>query len=138
MLAKSLVDIAAMLKEIKERQQVTPMLLKRQTGHSQQNSVNATAIPPYNKQYYTQGWKDEQQNQWNSPQQNQPRQPYNPPRNNQNITPRLSGSQTRRTSATGTTTDSQKGTRGRSTTRENTPQEWTRPQQMSPRRIHPD
>ncbi|MED6161097.1 hypothetical protein PIB30_057541 [Stylosanthes scabra] len=116
MLAKSLVDITAMLKEIKEGQQVTPMLLKRQTDHSQQNSIkycrvcscnshhtdecpqlqednlvasthnfySATAIPPYNKQYYTQGWKDEQQNQWSSPQQNQPRQPYNPPRNNQN------------------------------------------------------
>ncbi|MED6148831.1 hypothetical protein PIB30_056708 [Stylosanthes scabra] len=96
MLVKSLVDIAAMLKEIKEGQQVTPMLLKRQTDHSQQNSIkycgicscnshhtdecpqlqednlvasthnfySATAIPPYNKQCYTQGWKDEQQNQW--------------------------------------------------------------------------
>ncbi|MED6217641.1 hypothetical protein PIB30_019591 [Stylosanthes scabra] len=116
MLAKSLVDIAAMLKEIKEGKQVTPMLLKRQTDHSQQNSIkycgicscnshhtnecpqlqednlvasthnfySVTAIPPYNKQYYTQGWKDEQQNQWSSPQQNQSRQPYNQPRNNQN------------------------------------------------------
>ncbi|MED6142745.1 hypothetical protein PIB30_000307 [Stylosanthes scabra] len=116
MLAKSVVDIAAMLKEIKKGQQVTPMLLKRQTDHSQQNSIkycgvcscnshhtdecpqlqednlvasthnfySATVIPPYNKQYYTQGWKDEQQNQWSSPQQNQPRQPYNPSRNNQN------------------------------------------------------
>ncbi|MED6219862.1 hypothetical protein PIB30_039712 [Stylosanthes scabra] len=116
MLAKSLVDIAAMLKEIKEGQQVTPMLLKRQTDHSQQNLIkycgvclcnshhtnecpqlqednlvasthnfySATAILPYNKQYYMQGSKDEQQNQWSSPQQNQLRQPYNPPRNNQN------------------------------------------------------
>ncbi|MED6206523.1 hypothetical protein PIB30_027615 [Stylosanthes scabra] len=116
MLAKSLVDIAAMLKEIKEGQQVTPILLKRQTDHSQQNSIkycgicscnshhtdecpqlqednlvasthnfySATAIPPYNRQYYTQGWKDEQQNQWSPPQQNQSRQPYNQPRNNQN------------------------------------------------------
>ncbi|MED6111151.1 hypothetical protein PIB30_049795 [Stylosanthes scabra] len=82
MLAKSLVDIAAMLKEINEGQQVTPILLKRQTDHSQQNSINST----YNKQYYTQGWKDEHQNQWSSPQQNQPGQPYNynQPRNNQN------------------------------------------------------
>ncbi|MED6194029.1 hypothetical protein PIB30_024640 [Stylosanthes scabra] len=44
MLAKSLVNIAAMLKEIKEGQQVTPMLLKRQTDHSQQNSIKYCGI----------------------------------------------------------------------------------------------
>ncbi|MED6188462.1 hypothetical protein PIB30_086154 [Stylosanthes scabra] len=38
-LAKSLVDIAAMLKEIKEGQQVTPKLLTRQANHSQQLPV---------------------------------------------------------------------------------------------------
>ncbi|MED6221392.1 hypothetical protein PIB30_054194 [Stylosanthes scabra] len=78
MLAKSLVYIAAMLKEIKEGQQENNLVA------STHNFYNATAIPPYNKQHYTQGWKDEQQNQWSSPQQNQPRQHYNLPRNNQN------------------------------------------------------
>ncbi|MED6159752.1 hypothetical protein PIB30_045146 [Stylosanthes scabra] len=78
MLAKSLVDIAAMLKEIKEGQQEDNLVA------STHNFYIATAIPPYNKQYYTQGWKDEQQNQWSSPQQNQSRQPYSQPRNNQN------------------------------------------------------
>ncbi|MED6188712.1 hypothetical protein PIB30_088535 [Stylosanthes scabra] len=38
-LTKSLVDIAAMLKEIKEGQQVTPKLLTRQANHSQQLPV---------------------------------------------------------------------------------------------------
>ncbi|MED6126090.1 hypothetical protein PIB30_074993 [Stylosanthes scabra] len=50
----------------------------------------------------------------------------------------VAGSQTRGTGATGTTTDTQKGTGGRSTTRKDTLQEWTRPQQRSPKRIHPD
>ncbi|MED6116501.1 hypothetical protein PIB30_100902 [Stylosanthes scabra] len=48
------------------------------------------------------------------------------------------GSQTRGTSATSTTTDTQKGTGGRSTTQKDTLQKWTRPQQRSPKRIHPD
>ncbi|MED6164184.1 hypothetical protein PIB30_087243 [Stylosanthes scabra] len=43
-LAKSLVDIAAMLKEIKEGQQVTPTLLKRQPDTSQQNPVKHCGI----------------------------------------------------------------------------------------------
>ncbi|MED6174153.1 hypothetical protein PIB30_066239 [Stylosanthes scabra] len=75
-LAKSLVDIAAMLKEIKEGQQATLTFLKRQKNNSRQESINVTAIPPYSKQYYTQGWKEEQPKQWGPPQQNQPRQPY--------------------------------------------------------------
>ncbi|MED6164579.1 hypothetical protein PIB30_091496 [Stylosanthes scabra] len=43
-LAKSLVDIAAMLKEIKKGQQVTPKLLTRQTNHSQQLPVKHCGI----------------------------------------------------------------------------------------------
>ncbi|MED6159691.1 hypothetical protein PIB30_044556 [Stylosanthes scabra] len=63
-LAKSLVDIAVMLKEIKEGQQVTPILLKRQLDDSQQ--------------YYTQGGREGQPARWIQPQQQhaQPRQPY--------------------------------------------------------------
>ncbi|MED6169031.1 hypothetical protein PIB30_017396 [Stylosanthes scabra] len=47
---------------------------------------NTSAVEQGNKQYYTQGWKEEQPNQWGPPQQNQPRQPYNynQPQNNQN------------------------------------------------------
>ncbi|MED6155742.1 hypothetical protein PIB30_007607 [Stylosanthes scabra] len=45
MLAKSLDDIVAMLKEIKEGQQVTPVLLKGQPDHSQQNSINYCHYP---------------------------------------------------------------------------------------------
>ncbi|MED6218071.1 hypothetical protein PIB30_023606 [Stylosanthes scabra] len=120
LLAKSLVDIVAMLKEIKDGQQVTPTLLKRQADNSQQklikycgvcscnshhiyecpqlqedntvalthNFFSATAIPPYNKQYNTHRWNEEQPNRWGPPQQqqNQPRQPYsyNHLQNNQN------------------------------------------------------
>ncbi|MED6129891.1 hypothetical protein PIB30_112488, partial [Stylosanthes scabra] len=43
-LAKSLVDIAAMLKEIKEGQQVTPILLQRQPDNSQQKPVKHCGI----------------------------------------------------------------------------------------------
>ncbi|MED6189015.1 hypothetical protein PIB30_091472 [Stylosanthes scabra] len=43
-LAKSLVDIAATLKEIKEGQQVTPILLKRQPDNSQQKPVKHCGI----------------------------------------------------------------------------------------------
>ncbi|MED6213041.1 hypothetical protein PIB30_089411 [Stylosanthes scabra] len=45
-------------------------------------------IPPYNKQYYTQGWRDTQPTRWNpsQQQQNQNRQQhtYTPPQNQQN------------------------------------------------------
>ncbi|MED6225308.1 hypothetical protein PIB30_092512 [Stylosanthes scabra] len=90
-LTKSLVDIASMLKEIREGQQTTPTLLKCQPDSSQQkplqedntvasthNFYDATTIPPYNKQYYTQGERDGQPTRWNPPQQPQPqpRQPY--------------------------------------------------------------
>ncbi|MED6130526.1 hypothetical protein PIB30_001612 [Stylosanthes scabra] len=44
MLVKSLVNIAAMLKEIKEGKQVTLISLKRQTDHSQQNSIKYCGI----------------------------------------------------------------------------------------------
>ncbi|MED6165513.1 hypothetical protein PIB30_100237, partial [Stylosanthes scabra] len=99
-LAKSLVDIVAMLKEIKEGQQVTPTLLKRQPDDWQQKPVkhcgicscnshqtdecpqlqedntvasahnfyDATIIPPYNRQYYTQGGRDNQPSCWIPPQ----------------------------------------------------------------------
>ncbi|MED6181646.1 hypothetical protein PIB30_021239 [Stylosanthes scabra] len=88
-LAKSLVDITAMLKEIKEGQQPQhecPQLQENNVVASIHNFYSATAIPSYNKQYYTQGRKDEQPNQWGPPQRNQPRQPYNynQPQNNQN------------------------------------------------------
>ncbi|MED6176665.1 hypothetical protein PIB30_090421 [Stylosanthes scabra] len=119
-MAKSFVDIASMLKEIKEGQQVTATLLKRQpdglqqkpikhceifscnshhtdecpqlqednTVATAQNFFELTAIPPYNKQYYTQGWSDGQPTHWNLPQQqkSQPRQPYtySQPQNAQN------------------------------------------------------
>ncbi|MED6188240.1 hypothetical protein PIB30_084145, partial [Stylosanthes scabra] len=43
-LAKSFVDIAAMLKEIKEGQQVTPTFLKRQPDDSQQKLVKYCGI----------------------------------------------------------------------------------------------
>ncbi|MED6141574.1 hypothetical protein PIB30_104813, partial [Stylosanthes scabra] len=43
-LAKSLVDIAAMLKEIKEGQQVTPTLLKRQPNDLQQKPIKHCGI----------------------------------------------------------------------------------------------
>ncbi|MED6158809.1 hypothetical protein PIB30_036222 [Stylosanthes scabra] len=91
-LAKSLVDIASMLKEIKEGQQPIPRILKRQPDAPQQTPVKhcgicacnshhtdecpqlqedntvasthnffeGTTIRPYNKQYYTQGWRDNQ------------------------------------------------------------------------------
>ncbi|MED6210816.1 hypothetical protein PIB30_067699 [Stylosanthes scabra] len=96
-LAKSLVDIASMLKEIKEGQQSSLTLLKRHPDTSQQkpakqcgicscnshhtdeclqlqednmiasthNFFEATTISPYNKQYYTQGWRDNQPTRWN-------------------------------------------------------------------------
>ncbi|MED6151513.1 hypothetical protein PIB30_083216 [Stylosanthes scabra] len=119
-LAKFLVDIASMLKEIKEGQQPTPTILKRQLDASQQtpakhcgicrcnshhtdecpqlqedntvalthNFFEGTMIPPYNKQYYTQGWRDNQPNRWNPPQQqhSQNRQPHtnNQPQNPKN------------------------------------------------------
>ncbi|MED6164541.1 hypothetical protein PIB30_091100 [Stylosanthes scabra] len=74
-LAKSLVDIAPMLKEIKEGQQVTPTLLKRQPPAI---TEDATTIPPYNRKYYTQGGRDGQPTCWIPPQQPQaqPRHPY--------------------------------------------------------------
>ncbi|MED6139565.1 hypothetical protein PIB30_085050 [Stylosanthes scabra] len=91
-LAKSLVDIASLLKEIKEGQKSPSTLLKCQPNTSQQkpakrceicscnshytnecpqlqedntiasthNFFDGTTIPPYNKQYYTQGWRDNQ------------------------------------------------------------------------------
>ncbi|MED6116117.1 hypothetical protein PIB30_097073 [Stylosanthes scabra] len=96
-LHQSLVNIASMLKEIKEGQQSSPTLLKRQPDTSQQkpakhcgicscnshytnecpqlqedntiasthNFFEATTIPPYNKQYYTQGWCNNQPTRWN-------------------------------------------------------------------------
>ncbi|MED6202261.1 hypothetical protein PIB30_103567, partial [Stylosanthes scabra] len=75
--AKSLVDIAAMLKEIKERQAATPKPLTQHANTSQQVPVKHC------------GWRDNQQNRWNppqQPQQNQFRQPYtyNQPQNPQN------------------------------------------------------
>ncbi|MED6128263.1 hypothetical protein PIB30_096001, partial [Stylosanthes scabra] len=98
--AKSLVDIASMLKEIKEGQQLTPTILKRQPDAPQQtpakhcgicscnshhtdecpqlqegntvelthNFFEGTTIPPYNKQYYTQRWRDNQPTRWSPPQ----------------------------------------------------------------------
>ncbi|MED6159715.1 hypothetical protein PIB30_044804 [Stylosanthes scabra] len=52
------------------------------------NFYDATTIPPYNKQYYTQGGRHGQLTRWNPPQQPQaqPRQPYtyNQPQNRQN------------------------------------------------------
>ncbi|MED6164833.1 hypothetical protein PIB30_093922 [Stylosanthes scabra] len=119
-LAKSLVDIAAVLKEIKEGKQVTPTLLKRQLDDSQQKPVrhceicscnshhtdecpqlqedsavasthnfyDVTTNPPYNRQYYTQGGRNNQPAHLNPPQQQQaqPRQPYtySQPQNSQN------------------------------------------------------
>ncbi|MED6187635.1 hypothetical protein PIB30_078227 [Stylosanthes scabra] len=106
-LAKSLVDIAAMLKEIKERQAAASKPLTQHTNTSQQVPVKHCGIcqtiaashnfydnqqsPPNNRQYYPQpqGWRDNQQNRWNpsqQPQQNQFRQPYtyNQPQNPQN------------------------------------------------------
>ncbi|MED6149917.1 hypothetical protein PIB30_067197 [Stylosanthes scabra] len=98
-LLTQLVDIAEMLKEIKEVQQVTPTLLKRQPDNSQQKPVkhcgicscnshhtnecpqlqedntvvstnniyDATTIPPYNKQYYTERGRDSQPDRWIPP-----------------------------------------------------------------------
>ncbi|MED6205271.1 hypothetical protein PIB30_016254 [Stylosanthes scabra] len=64
-----------------------PQLQEDNVVASTHNYYSATAIPPYNKQYYTQWWKEEQPNQWGPTQQNQPRQPYNynQPQNNQSI-----------------------------------------------------
>ncbi|MED6186884.1 hypothetical protein PIB30_070914 [Stylosanthes scabra] len=120
-LAKSLVDIAAILKEIKEGQQVTPTLLKRQPGDSQQKPVkhsricscnshhtdecpqlqedntvasthnfyDATTNSPYNRQYYTQGGRDNQFARWIPPQQQQAQlrqlYTYSQPQNSQNL-----------------------------------------------------
>ncbi|MED6138851.1 hypothetical protein PIB30_078314 [Stylosanthes scabra] len=105
-LAKSLVDIAAMLKEIKEGQQQKPVshcricscnshhtdecpqLEEDNAVASTHNFYDATTNPPYNKQYYTQGGRDNQPAHWIPPQQQQaqPRQPYtySQPQNNQN------------------------------------------------------
>ncbi|MED6221309.1 hypothetical protein PIB30_053200 [Stylosanthes scabra] len=94
-LGKSLVDIAAMLKEIKEGQQVTLTLLKRQADNSQQKLVKHCGICSCNShhtdecpQYYTQGGRDSQPARWIPPQQQQaqPRQPYtySQPQNSQN------------------------------------------------------
>ncbi|MED6113195.1 hypothetical protein PIB30_068619 [Stylosanthes scabra] len=48
------------------------------TVASTHNFFDATTIPPYNKQYYTQGGCDGQPTRWNPPQQPQaqPIQPY--------------------------------------------------------------
>ncbi|MED6146984.1 hypothetical protein PIB30_039841 [Stylosanthes scabra] len=58
------------------------------TVASTHNFFNATAIPPYNKRYYTQGWNEKPPNRWSLPQQqqNQSRQPYtySQPQNGQN------------------------------------------------------
>ncbi|MED6226270.1 hypothetical protein PIB30_101923 [Stylosanthes scabra] len=63
-LAKSLVDIAAMLKEIKEGQQ----LQEDNTVASTHNFYDDTTIPPYKKQYYTQGGRNGQPARWIPPQ----------------------------------------------------------------------
>ncbi|MED6159688.1 hypothetical protein PIB30_044553 [Stylosanthes scabra] len=85
--------------ELIERQQVTPTLLKRQpdecpqpqednTVASTHNFYDATTIPPYNRQYYTQGRREGRPAHWIPPQQpqTQPRQPYtySQPQNSQN------------------------------------------------------
>ncbi|MED6190686.1 hypothetical protein PIB30_108195, partial [Stylosanthes scabra] len=80
-LAKSLVDITTILKEIKEWQQVTPtrsrnrlnivgsalatpitltspQLQEDNTVVSTHKFYDATTIPPYNRKYYTQGGRD--------------------------------------------------------------------------------
>ncbi|MED6149278.1 hypothetical protein PIB30_060886 [Stylosanthes scabra] len=99
-LAKSLVDIASMLKEIREGHvnptacsrnrlsivgfvlaiptiRMCPQLQEDNTVASTDNFYDATTILPYNKQYYTQGGRDGQPARWNPPQQPQaqPRQP---------------------------------------------------------------
>ncbi|MED6200786.1 hypothetical protein PIB30_088642 [Stylosanthes scabra] len=65
-----------------------PQLQEDNTVASTHNFFDAIAIPPYNKQYYTQGWRDGQPTHWNPPQQPQaqPRQPYtySQPQNSQN------------------------------------------------------
>ncbi|MED6166233.1 hypothetical protein PIB30_107056 [Stylosanthes scabra] len=82
-----------MLKEIKEGQQVTPVLLKRQPDNSQQKPVKHCGICSCNfhhteEQYYTQGGREGQPARWIPPQQQQaqPRQPYtySQPQNSQN------------------------------------------------------
>ncbi|MED6168506.1 hypothetical protein PIB30_012233 [Stylosanthes scabra] len=78
MQAKSLVDIAAMLKEIKEGQQVTPILLKRQKDNSQQNSIKYCGICSCNSHHTNECSQFQEDNL------NQLRQPYSQPRNNLN------------------------------------------------------
>ncbi|MED6140076.1 hypothetical protein PIB30_089749, partial [Stylosanthes scabra] len=55
-----------------------PHLQEDNTVASTHNFYDATTIPPYNKQYYTQGGRDGQPARWIPPQQPQaqPRQPY--------------------------------------------------------------
>ncbi|MED6212023.1 hypothetical protein PIB30_079202 [Stylosanthes scabra] len=45
-----------------------PQLQENNTVASTHNFFDATTIPPYNKQYYTQGWRDGQPTRWNPPQ----------------------------------------------------------------------
>ncbi|MED6126468.1 hypothetical protein PIB30_078798 [Stylosanthes scabra] len=112
-----------MLKEIKEEQQVTPTLLKRQPNDSQQKPVrhcgicsynsqhtdecpqlqednavasthnfyDAATNPPYNRQYCTQGGRDNQPAHWIPPQQQQA-QPRAAAKNCQPINHQPSGS----------------------------------------------
>ncbi|MED6199019.1 hypothetical protein PIB30_072096 [Stylosanthes scabra] len=65
-----------------------PQLQEDNTVASTHNFYDATTIPPYNGQYYTQGGRDGQPARWIPPQQPQaqPRQPYtySQPQNSQN------------------------------------------------------
>ncbi|MED6219187.1 hypothetical protein PIB30_033602 [Stylosanthes scabra] len=121
MLAKTLAEMVAMVKEIKEGQQAYTATLKQSpdtscskpTRHcgicscdshyidespqlqddnmvaATQDFFESTANPPYNRQYRSQGWRDNQPIRGNPPQQQQgqQRQPYtySQPQNNQNI-----------------------------------------------------
>ncbi|MED6213408.1 hypothetical protein PIB30_093035 [Stylosanthes scabra] len=66
----------------------SPQLQEDNTIASTHNFYDSTTIPPYNRQYYTQGGRDGQPARWIPPQQPQaqPRQPYtySQPQNSQN------------------------------------------------------
>ncbi|MED6136155.1 hypothetical protein PIB30_053388 [Stylosanthes scabra] len=80
-MAKSLTDIASMLRELKESQQATLKLLTQPSQSSQPPQVPAKHCGIFS------WWRDNQQGRWNSNQQPKYCQPYNnnnPPQNSQN------------------------------------------------------